>query len=484
MTLKPQLTRSRRPASPAEEQPEGAIHPGLAEAFAALDAAGVRWSLLRGTASLAAPEGDVDMLVAEADAAIARDILSGLGFAELPFGPPAGWGALRYDREADRWLWLDISTRLTFGEAAWQTGGEEAVLAGRRRVDGAWLPTPDDETWLLLLHLLAGARRPEDRHRARLGAIAPEARPTSPLALPLAEVLPPGWTPAKVLDLVRREAWEELARLGPDVAARVAARARTQGAAAAVPGRGRAIIEAFVHPRRFRRRMGLGVALLGPDGAGKSSTGLALIERFPFGGRQVYMGMRGGVTSPEPGGAHIPGLSALIGFAIQWGAWLVGFSHMARGRLVVFDRYTEDAFLPPGPGESRWKRIGRRIRARIACPPPDLTIVLDAPGEVMFRRKGEHSPERLERQRRRYLGLRGRLPNVVVVDATASQDDVRREATAELWRRYARRLAGGSGTVGRVAGRLPARAEDSRPDVYGIDMADVGPATREPPTSR
>jgi thymidylate kinase len=453
-----------KPEEAAVSPGSHAVGPGLAEAFAALDQADVTWCLLRRTADLVDPRGDVDLLVAESDATTADAVLLRLGYAVLPFGPPAGAGYLRHDAATDRWLWLDVATRLVFGPGDWRTGGEREVLGGRRREGSTWVPDPGDEFWLLVLHLLAGGRSAGERHRGRLLATVGEAAISSSLAVRLAVVLPPGSNPERIVEIVRRQAWEELEALGRQVLARAGRGGGRPRAALATAGRSlRLLVEALVQPRAFRRRMGLGVALLGPDGAGKSSTGRALVEHFPFEGRQVYMGMRGGVTSPDPGGAHIPGVSALLGVAIQWGAWLIGFAHMARGRLVVFDRYTEDAFLPPPSDETAPKRLGRRIRTWMACPPPDLTIVLDAPGEMMFRRKGEHSPERLERQRQRYLGLRGRLPHVVIVDATQRPDEVRRAATRHLWRRYACRLASG-----RQLGAAR-RAQQTR-DVYSIDM--------------
>ena len=72
-----------------------------------------------------------------------------------------------------------------------------------------------------------------------------------------------------------------------------------------------------------------------------------------------------------------------------------------------------------------------------ACPAPDLVIVLDAPGELLFDRKGEHNASLLEEQRQGYLEFRHLVPRVVVVDATKSADLVRREVTGLIWRGYA-----------------------------------------------
>jgi thymidylate kinase len=111
----------------------------------------------------------------------------------------------------------------------------------------------------------------------------------------------------------------------------------------------------------------------------------------------------------------------------------------ARGRFVIFDRYTYDALLPSRQPLSRWQRLRRWILA-YACPAPDLIVMLDAPGEILFARKGEHSAEYLERHRQAYLNLRQRFPQMIVVDAARDAEDVRRAVTSHMWRGFAGRL--------------------------------------------
>lgn len=76
------------------------------------------------------------------------------------------------------------------------------------------------------------------------------------------------------------------------------------------------------------------------------------------------------------------------------------------------------------------------------APKPDLVVFLDAPGEVLYARKGEHSPSILEQQRQHYLGLQQHLPQMVVVDATNNADQVRRTVTSLIWQWYAKHLRG------------------------------------------
>ena len=70
----------------------------------------------------------------------------------------------------------------------------------------------------------------------------------------------------------------------------------------------------------------------------------------------------------------------------MWARVLRAAVYVARGHLVVFDRYTYDALLPV-TGSLRWlKRPYFWVLAHLA-PRPDLVLVLDLPGEVAFARK-------------------------------------------------------------------------------------------------
>jgi thymidylate kinase len=116
---------------------------------------------------------------------------------------------------------------------------------------------------------------------------------------------------------------------------------------------------------------------------------------------------------------------------------------MVRGRLILFDRYVYDGQLNATRKRSL-KTRARRWLLSAAAPKPDLVVFLDAPGEVLYARKGEHSPAILEQQRQHYLGLREHIPQMVVVDATRDAEQVRRSVTSLIWRGYARHLRGAS----------------------------------------
>ena len=412
-------------------------HPLLGAVFGALEERRVRWCVLRGADELAFdgahPPGDVDLMVHPADLAAFRAATTRLGFAEMPSW---GYGShtfhLAYDAASDTWIKLDVVTEFGFGAGfALLADVAPAVLARCRNVGGVRMPALEDAFWCLLLHkLLDKGRIPDDVH-GELQYLAASACLDSPLAWAVDGVATPDIAAERIVALVRRGEWEALDALGPSLALawERCDRARTLR---------RKISQRFWRQMgkllRRVRRQGLTVALLGPDGAGKSSAAAAVRDAFYFPGDIVYMGP----AQPRGGGALPPGLSFLARVAAQLRRWARARGLQSRGRLVLFDRYAFDALLPPRRPLSRLSRWRRTLLAR-SCPPPALTVILDAPGELLYARKGEQTPDILEAERRAYLALAARLRCAAIVDASQPPDAVRRAVTAAIWDRWRRR---------------------------------------------
>jgi thymidylate kinase len=403
----------------------------LCEATGALDRAGVVWCLLRGEADLAATEGDVDVLVAAGDVGVVGAVLEPAGFVPVP-----AWGRRPHrffvapSATDGTWLKLDVVAELAFGPLhELPCRDAAACLARRRRVGPVAALAADDAFWALLLHCLLDRGAVPSRHARRLSVLAPEATADGPLARSVAATCPPGWDPGRMLAAARRNEWSGLAELAPGL--RRGWTARHPVTTRARRGRN-ALGRRLGKVHTFLRRRGMAVALLGPDGAGKSTLAAGLCHSFYLPTRSLYAGLYGAGAGKVPG---LPGLRLAVRLVRLWRLALTAEWHKSRGRLVVFDRYTTDALLPGRGGVA--SRARRWILAH-ACPAPELLVVLDAPAEDLFGRKGEHDVAKLEEQRAAYRSL-ARLPHAVVVDAARPAEEVRREVTDLIWRRWGRR---------------------------------------------
>jgi thymidylate kinase len=421
-------------AEPAAPTPTALVR----EAFAALEGAGVRWCLLRGEDELDEAGGDLDLLVSENDLARACEELEAAGFVRLPsYGRGTHLFFLGYDPAGDRWVELDVVTDLSYGPFfVLDTGAAPGCLVRRRRAGEAWLLDDDDAFWSLLLHCLLDKRSFSARRRQRLRELARAARADSPLARVVSTVCPPSWCPARLVSAARDEDWEVLAALAFPLTRAWLRRHSRQAAHRLL---GRLLARLAEQPAVLRHRRGLSAAVLGPDGAGKSTLVGGLEGSFRFEVRSVYMGLwkRGAPRRLEP---LRNVLRIAFRPAVVWRRYFTGRVHQRLGRLVVFDRYVYDALLPPRPPLQTLKRLYFWVLAH-ACPAPDLVFLLDLPGGAAAARKGEQTVEQLDDQRRHFLALRRRLPELRVVDALQPPARVRAEVTDAIWQRYRARWA-------------------------------------------
>jgi thymidylate kinase len=424
------------------------VHPLLADAFAALDGAGVEWCLLRGEAAVtsgAAPSGDVDLLVAPHHLAAAEGAL-----APLAIVPLERWGAgvhrllFGYHAPTDAWVEFDVEPELDYGPQAsflvnWllpvlRSGGAAACLARRQRRDGIWVLHPDDAFWTLLLHCIVDRGGVADRHRARLRALAAEADAAGWFGSLVTRACPPGWDAARVIAAAAAGDWDSLAGIGRQLPARATARHPVSIRLRALArGAGRLAATAW----RMRRGRGFSVALLGPDGSGKSTLSAGLVEHCGVPARRVYMGLWQGEEGQSRG--LVQAALAAAGRPVKvWRRYLEARYHTARGRLVVFDRHVYDALVPPEPPLVWAKRLFFGLLAH-AAPGPDLVLVLDLPAEATTERRPGEDPERLRSLRSQYLALAERLPHAEVLQADQTKEALRAEAMERIWQAWARR---------------------------------------------
>ncbi|MEV1289243.1 hypothetical protein [Micromonospora sp. NPDC049679] len=407
---------------------------GLAHSvLAGLDSAGVRWCLLRSGCVGRSPADDVDVLVAAADLARAVTVIEAYGLVRLrAYGRGTHMFFLGLDPTANSWVELDLVTEIAYGRNfEVRTAVAAECLARRRREHGAWVLAPSDEFWALLLHCLLDKRAFPERHVRRLAQLREAPSPDSPLV----RAMPPKASPSTLLAHARAEEWSALAarRVGFLAAWRLAHPVATTR---------RCIVSAALRvverPLQAWGRRGASVALIGPDGAGKSTLAEGIESAFHFPVRRIYMGLWPSAEPPRnPVGQ---GLRILLRPFVVWRRYLSSVRHRALGRLVVFDRYVYDALLPPR-GSLRWlKRPYFQLLSRL-CPAPDVVLLLDVPGPVMHLRSGEYDPAHLEAERAQFRLLRRRIPHLERVDAHRPREVVLADALARIWQHYVDRAA-------------------------------------------
>lgn len=209
----------------------------------------------------------------------------------------------------------------------------------------------------------------------------------------------------------------------------------------------------------------LTVAIVGTDGAGKTTVVRALPESLSVPSKYLYMGpniessnvalpwsrlvlrlklrsyrrtaRKEGITDPSFASTHHnahrsvqrgPVLATLANVnRLAEAAYreTLAWTYRRRGYVVIYDRL----FLfdgAPSPNK-RSKRANDRAYHWVLAhwfPRPDLVLFLDAPPEVLFARKGEGTLEYLERKRQKIIAQGQGLERFMTVDATQDLGNV------------------------------------------------------------
>lgn len=203
---------------------------------------------------------------------------------------------------------------------------------------------------------------------------------------------------------------------------------------------------------------GFTVALIGCDGAGKTTVARALERETDLPVRYIYMGVNpeasnyqlpttrlvNGVKQardrrvdparPAPSGTPMRRARRAIRatlrlanrLAEEWYRQLLAMFHLRRGRIVVFDRHFAADYHAADVAAAQ-RTLTRRLHGFFLTrlyPQPDLLILLDAPPEVLFARKGEGTLASLALRRAEYQRLGAAHARFAVVEATQPVDTV------------------------------------------------------------
>jgi thymidylate kinase len=213
------------------------------------------------------------------------------------------------------------------------------------------------------------------------------------------------------------------------------------------------------------------VALIGGDGAGKTTVAQHLVKSLPWPVKYLYMGLstlssnnalptsllarflklrayqKSIQKSGKPPSSHDLHYGAiergplwvtarfLNRLAEAWWRHFLSLSYQARGYVVVYDRHFLFETAPDVHLEAKKQKLFDRLEYKFLnnyYPKPDLVIFLDAPPAVLYGRKGEATLQHLEKLREAILEQGKHIPNFVNVDVSQPLDHVLAEVTQHM----------------------------------------------------
>ncbi len=347
------------------------------------------------------------------------------------------------------WLPLHLTSGFKFNHLLFYSSKE--IFDSRRRHNEFWVPAWKHEFGCVLINRVV-KRNLRRKHECDLAELYSQDRDGC------RGEIRRFWGESDAKDIVRcveERDWDGLRALFPRLRAELMMRRFIRQPVSAAYS---LVMNVMRRASRFLRpSFGLHVVFLGPDGVGKST----VIEVVSKEIAPAFMGL-GYQTfapsilprkfQPDKKLPHELPPRSLPGSLLKACWWLVCYTvgylftvHTVRGRagIVLCHRYLMDAIVDP----KRYRYSGPIwvLKAiRFVAPKPDLVILLDAPAEVIQKRKQEVPLEETARQREDFRAVIRGQRNAHIVDASQplakTVADVNEIIVAHLRRRLSRRF--------------------------------------------
>jgi len=222
----------------------------------------------------------------------------------------------------------------------------------------------------------------------------------------------------------------------------------------------------------------ISVALIGPDGAGKTTIARMIEKSFPVPVKYLYMGvsvdssnialpttrvmeyfkrlrrkkksmtLSKNIPPNRRNGRHKKsGVRSLLRLANrlaeEWYRQFLSWNYRRQGHVIIYDRHYKfdfelDKVSMPNDRRRFTDWLHRWFLAKV-YPAPDMVIYLDAPAEVLFARKGEFTLEWLDSRRRAFISQGRKTPNFFQIDATQPLETVFAHVTERIMQFYGKK---------------------------------------------
>lgn len=198
------------------------------------------------------------------------------------------------------------------------------------------------------------------------------------------------------------------------------------------------ITNTFLKIKRIIHPTGYIISILGPDGSGKTTVINQLKKDLSPAFRKVQQyhlfpkKEDNNSINQNPQGQEARGtlLSILklcyFVYLYNWGYLKLIYPAKIKSTLTIFDRYYDDILIDPiryrnGTSQKTVIFFGHLI------PRPQLWIVLDAPTDVIQKRKTEVTPTETERQRNAYIAFTKSKKNCLLVNTNQNIENISNE---------------------------------------------------------